>query len=344
VRSDNLILFPNQSFESVPKNDMWISLRRKLEEFQPDVIFIYGYTLDIMRRAKSWADHHGVAIALISDSNHFDKKRYGILEFVKYLYVSRLDAAFVGGTSSSLYVQKLGISKERSILGYDVVDNDFFCEQAKINRVMATRIRQKWNLPENYFLFIGRLIREKNLYRLFDAYKAYVNSQPRAWSLVICGDGPDRQELRDFVAKLPKNLSEKVLFYGHIKQPEIIDFYSCASCFVLPSVSETWGLVVNEAMSCGLPVLVSNRCGCAADLVANHSNGWTFDPLDCSVITDLMMKVSTLSPSARMEMGLHSEEIIARWGLNTFAQNAIECAKVAIDHRNHNHVNGNGRY
>ena len=342
VQSDNLILFPNQSFENIPKDRMWISLKKKLEEFQPDVIFIYGYSLNVMRRAKSWAASHGAAIALISDSNEFDKKRNGVSEYIKSLYVSGMDAAFVGGTSSSLYIQKLGIPEVRIVMGYDVVDNEFFCRQAQLTRVMKTQAQQKWNLPENYFLFVGRLIKEKNLHRLLEAYGSYAKTQASPWSLVICGDGPDRQELQDFAAKLPGQLIKNILFYGHIKQPEIIDFYSYAACLVLPSVSETWGLVVNEAMACSLPILVSNQCGCAADLVANDCNGWRVDPTSGNQLTELMIKMSTLNASTRIQMGLNSEEIIAQWGLDTFARNAIECAEIAIDHRNQKRVNKNG--
>jgi glycosyltransferase involved in cell wall biosynthesis len=189
---------------------------------------------------------------------------------------------------------------------------------------------------------VGRLIKEKNLYRLFEAYAAYARTETRPWSLVICGDGPERQQLQNFATRLPNQLIKNILFYGHIKQPEIIDFYSYASCFVLPSISESWGLVVNEAMACSLPVMISNQCGCAADLVVNGCNGWSIDPTDCSQLTELMIKMSTLNSSTRIQMGLNSEEIIAQWGLDTFARNAIECAKIAIDHRNRKRVNKNG--
>lgn len=338
VQSDNLILFPNQSFENIPKDRMWTSLRRKLEEFQPDVIFIYGYSLNVMRQAKSWAERNGAAVALISDSNEFDKKRNVVSEYLKALYVSGMDAAFVGGTSSSLYVQKLGIPKERITTGYDVIDNEFFSRQAQLTRVMKPQAQQKWNLPEDYFLFVGRLIKEKNLHRLFEAYGSYAKTQTRPWSLVICGDGPDRQELQDFAAKLPGQPIRNILFCGHIKQPEIIDFYSYAACLVLPSISESWGLVVNEAMACRLPVLVSKQCGCAADLVVDDCNGWRVDPTSCKQLSDLMIKMSTLNAAARIQMGVNSEEIIAQWGLDAFARNAIECARIAIVHRDQKRV------
>ena len=95
-------------------------------------------------------------------------------------------------------------------------------------------------------------------------------------------------------------------------------------------------------MACSLPVLVSNQCGCAADLVVSDCNGWRVDPTYCNEFTELMIKMSTLNASARIHMGLNSEEIIAQWGLDTFARNAIECAKIAIDHRNRKRINKNG--
>jgi glycosyltransferase involved in cell wall biosynthesis len=341
TRSDHLTLFPNQKLEEIPGDQMWSALKSKLDELRPDVLFIYGYSLQIMRQAKTWADRHGVAVALISDSNGFDKKRFGVAEFLKRLYVSRLDAAFVGGTSSGLYLQKLGMPDDRQLSGYDVIDNEFFCERAKFNRVMAAQVRQKWVLPENYFLFVGRLIEEKNLPRLFKAYAAYAANQAQPWGLVLCGDGPVRSALQTLIDGMPENIANNILFYGHINQPEIIDFYSCASCLVLPSLSETWGLVVNEAMACSLPVIVSNHCGCAADLAIDQFNGWRFDPEDIHALSHLMTKVATLKPAARTELGLHSEEIISHWGLDTFANNAIECARIALKHKSQTHVNIN---
>lgn len=100
------------------------------------------------------------------------------------------------------------------------------------------------------------------------------------------------------------------------------------SCFVHASTSEQWGLVVNEAMAAGLPVLVSNRCGCAADLVREGVNGFTFDPYDVEEMTRLMFRVAH-GDVDRAALGQASREIIAEWGPERFAvglEQAVEAA------------------
>jgi glycosyltransferase involved in cell wall biosynthesis len=111
-----------------------------------------------------------------------------------------------------------------------------------------------------------------------------------------------------------------------------MDYYSAASCLVLPSISESWGLVVNEALACGLPVIASKRCGCAMDLVINDVNGWQIDPENINELTARMLQMHKLDDQARMEMGQRGEEIISKWGLERFCSGALESAKIALEH------------
>ncbi|MEJ2598056.1 MAG: glycosyltransferase family 4 protein [Anaerolineales bacterium] len=316
-------------------NSLWSALNKTLTELQPDVIFIYGYSERIFRQAFFWAKARKIATVLVSDSNFFDKRRNSILEYIKKIIVSRFDAAFVAGTSASLYIQSLGIPLERIVQGFDAVDNSFFSARALENKGCISELRQKWNLPEDFFLFVGRFIKEKNLRSLFAAYQQYLernHDESHLWKLVLCGSGPEEDLTNKYIQNLPNPVQDNISLYGMIKQPEIIDFYSCAACFILPSVSETWGLVVNEAMVCGLPVLVSENVGCALDLVMENYNGWCFDPYDIGKLANLMNHISKLDDPVRIGMGLNGTKIISNWGLERFSEGVLESVEIAIKH------------
>jgi glycosyltransferase involved in cell wall biosynthesis len=147
------------------------------------------------------------------------------------------------------------------------------------------------------------------------------------WSLVLLGDGPLRESLNSQLSTL--NLHGHVHLPGFKQYPDLPAYYGLAEAFILPSISETWGLVVNEAMASGLPVLVSNRCGCAPDLVQEGANGFTFDPLDIEQLAQQMLGVWKMEDGRLERMGAVSARIIADWGPDRFAnglKQAVECA------------------
>ena len=184
--------------------------------------------------------------------------------------------------------------------------------------------------PSAYFLTSCRFVPEKNLLRLLAGYARYRQAVPDAWDLVLLGDGPLAGQIRSTLNQL--GLEGSVHLPGFKQYEELPAYYALAGAFVLPSVSEPWGLVVNEAMAAGIPVLVSARCGCAQDLVHDGRNGWTFDPFDVEGLAALMARVSQLTPEQRLEMGCASQEIIARWKPETFAEGlwrAVEAAQAA---------------
>lgn len=334
---ENITLFPGKSLEELPKPLLWKVLVENITRLRPDVLFLYGYSDPILRRAKKWADFNSVGTVLISDTNWHDRKRHFLVELIKRFFVRKFDAGFVGGESSSAYLQTLGLAEDKIRCGYDTVDNDLFQQQSYMAKQSLLRIRCKWRLPINFFIFVGRLINQKNIFLLLDAYAAYfrdIVSEETPWGLVICGSGPEEFSLREYANRFGPEISKNIQFYGLVKNMDLIEFYSCASCMVLPSLSESWGLVINEAMACGLPVIVSEKCGCARDLAKSDVNGWTFDPTNRKELANLMKKMHSLESNDRIEMCSWSERIISAWSLKTFSRNALECAEIAFKARN----------
>ncbi|WP_170142076.1 glycosyltransferase [Thioalbus denitrificans] len=225
------------------------------------------------------------------------------------------------------YLINLGMPEERIWTGYDVVDNEHFREGAQRARAKATFLREELDLPEHYFLTCARFIDVKNLTGLVLAYAHYVvdcGTQP--WGLVLVGDGPLRGEIWALVQNL--GLEDLIRLPGYKDYEELPAYYGLADVFVLPSSSETWGLVVNEAMAAGLPVLVSEKCGCAPDLVREGVNGFTVDPGGVGQLATQMWEMASESCD-RTAMGRASEKIVSRWTLETFAQGlhgTLECA------------------
>jgi glycosyltransferase involved in cell wall biosynthesis len=144
--------------------------------------------------------------------------------------------------------------------------------------------------------------------------------------LIILGDGELRSEFEKLRSVL--GLEDCIQMPGFKQYEELPEYYARAGAFIHASTTEQWGLVVNEAMASGLTVLVSNRCGCAVDLVKEGENGWTFDPRNEEEMANLMLKISG-DEEQRREMGRKSREIIENWGPARFASglsSAIEAA------------------
>ena len=129
------------------------------------------------------------------------------------------------------------------------------------------------------------------------------------WGLILVGSGPQRKEIEDYV--ITHNIKD-VTLPGYIQTNELCLFYALSDVFVLPSISEPWGLVVNEALASDLPVIVSNSCGCFPDIVRDGINGYSFDPLNES---DLAQKMSLYAQGKAntISMGQSSQDILAEY-------------------------------
>jgi len=146
--------------------------------------------------------------------------------------------------------------------------------------------------------------------------------------LVIVGDGPQRGEILNAIAHSRVTASIVVLpFLQYQKLPTV---YAHASCFMITSAkNEQWGLVVNEAMACGLPVLASSQCGCASSLLRDGENGFLLDPADEPGMARTMARFSSLSEQSQAGMGRRSEEIISDWSLERFAKSFVGAVDIA---------------
>jgi 1,2-diacylglycerol 3-alpha-glucosyltransferase len=322
-------------------------LGRSLRQFKPDVVFVPGWSCRGAIFAIHWCVRNRKRVVVMSESTRLEARRTPASEFIKERLLALAAASLAGGTPQKDYLINLGMKPERVALGYDAVDNRHFeagaesvrrseSDEFEANPDSLSKIRRQHQLPRHYFLASARFIEKKNLPRLIEAYARYKSlaqssvqaSAHKVWDLVLLGDGPLRPALRLRLSSL--GLSDCVQLPGFQQYNQLPVFYGLAEAFVHTSTTEQWGLVVNEAMASGLPVIVSKRCGCSPDLVQDGCNGFVFDPYDPERLARLMLRVSAMETHERRRMGDASREIIANWGPERFAQGLREAMKCAM--------------
>jgi len=333
---NRMMLFSGVSVDGQAARNIAHRVAEVLDQLDPQVVAIPGWHDRCSLAALQFCTARGIPVVVMSESTAWDDERTWWKEALKRRVVNLGSAGLVGGRVHADYLYQLGMAREHIFLGYDAVDNAHFATGAAKWQRLKAEARKQYGLPERYFLASARFVEKKNLARLIEAYATYrklaltppkSNAQPSTtpWSLVLLGDGPLRSTLNSQLSTL--NLNGHVLLPGFKQYDELPVYYGLASAFVHASTIEQWGLVVNEAMASGLPVLVSNRCGCAADLVQEGVNGFTFEPLDVENLAQLMLKLSTLNTQLAA-FGAASRELISHWGPERFAEGlnqAVQC-------------------
>jgi 1,2-diacylglycerol 3-alpha-glucosyltransferase len=307
------------------------AITRALGGQRPAMIAVPGWSARYALALLRWARRCRVPTVLMSDSTAVDEQRRPHKELIKRRLLRMYDAALVGGTPQSDYLVELGFPRERLFDGYDAVDNQHFAQGAAVARRDGAEGRRRIGAPERYFLASSRFVARKNLLRLLDAYALYRRSAgDAAWPLVVLGDGELRGEVE--TRRRALDLEAQVLLPGFKQYDELPAWYGHAGAFVHAAFSEQWGLVVNEAMAAGLPVLVSSRCGCANDLVRENENGFTFDPDDTFGLAALLTRVAQ-DEAKVMAMGEASSRIVRGWGLDRFTSGLEQAALTAMSTR-----------
>ncbi len=308
-------------------------LSEALSGFRPDTVAIPGWSGIEAFLPFQWCMRNRVPLILMSESQAIDGPRRFFTEWIKSRYIANCQAALVGGESHREYLVHLGMARSRVYLGYDVVDNDHFICGSDRARGNARHLRTTLKLPERYFLACARFVPKKNLATLVSAFAQYVKTFAGIpHELVILGDGPLRQSITNLAADL--GVGNRVHLPGFMQYDVLPAYYGLAHAFIHASSIEQWGLVVNEAMASRLPVIVSKRCGCAADLVRHGDTGYVIEPFDASGLAAWLTRLSQDLEAAEA-VGRAGRERILQWGPGLFAAGlrlAADCA-VGRQHR-----------
>ena len=241
--------------------------------------------------AMSWlARRRGCRVVLFAESWYGER---GWLNAIKGKLLRQLcDGWLVSGSRAhDHFTRRLGVDPARVRTGYSVVDNHHFAAPPALPPPSRPVL-----------LCVARFSPEKNLPALI---RAFLRSDlATAWDLLLVGGGPQQAALAAMAT------DHRIQLRGWVAYQDLPGLYASAAAFVLPSTFEPWGLVVNEAMAAGLPVLVSHACGCAPDLV-DARTGWRFHAHHPDEMTKCFNQLAALPPPARAAMGWLAREKVA---------------------------------
>jgi glycosyltransferase involved in cell wall biosynthesis len=287
-----------------------------------DVLWVHGYAHLTTWLAVGAARTHGVRVLIRDEQTllHGRPLARSALKAVALRALYSQSSALYIGEANRRYFAHYGMPRERMHAARYCVDNAFFQSRARELAGRRHELRARFGIEGDapVVLFAGKLIDKKQPLRLIEAF-ARVRAQ-RECVLLIAGDGPLRTECERLVAAfgLPD-----VRFAGFLNQGELPDAYAAADIFVLPSrLHETWGLVVNEAMNFALPVVASDKVGCAEDLVRHGANGFV---VRHNVTGELAQSIETLVGDAdlRARFGAVSRRIVDRYSIEACADGIV---------------------
>lgn len=263
------------------KNRPLGTAKKYLNPIHTDILMVHGYVDKFSREGVRYAKKKGIQTILRGPITSKKKPSRSILKrilrdlYLKYFFFNDIDYFLYLGKASYKEYVRLGVTKNKLFHSYYTVDYENFENQKKIFSKLKSR--KELNIKDKTFVIIivGAINSRKNHNLLL---RAIEHSKFRKdLHLLIVGDGPKKKEILNNLNRIQ---SGGVTFVGFVNQLELGKYYLAADLFVFPSLYDSWGLVLNEAIQFGLPVLVSNNVSSGEDLVIEGKNGYLFDPND----------------------------------------------------------------
>jgi glycosyltransferase involved in cell wall biosynthesis len=258
---------------------------QRLLQLGPDVVFAPATPFPEGMAAIRYRQIAGKRVFIMDDSWEGTDTRGRLIKAVKRQIHLCVDGAFLPTADYADYFTALGIPRDRQIFGVDVVDNDFYARPPELPAAGAAPSRRS-------FLFVGRDLPRKGLNLLLAAYRSYRARASDPWDLVIVGPGSESGAACEGVLRLGPRVGR-----------ELCEAYWLASVLVVPSITDQWGLVVNEGMAASLPVIASRGVGAARSLVTPGRTGWLFPIGDEHALFSLLCEVAALPADTLRETG-----------------------------------------
>ncbi|WPU95691.1 glycosyltransferase [Mucilaginibacter sabulilitoris] len=267
----------------------------KLAEINPDVIVAGSIVFYSGALGLRWAKNNNKKFIMFDDAKPSNVKRNALVQQVKDTITNQIDALWLPSKDyEEEYAALYSTASIHFFYGYNCIDNDLF------------KFKQQKRFNNRKIICVARLVPIKNLDNLLKAWKT-VEEKSDLDTLVILGDGTLNSQLTGLRDELGL---KRVEFVGAIPNDLIPQYLFDSDAFILPSWSESWGLVVNEAMAAGLPVLLSNKVNAAETLLIDGLNGYSFPPSDIQAMSEKIIQFVQLSTELKEKMSATSLEII----------------------------------
>lgn len=270
---------------------------------RPDVVLLTGWHSKVLLQAL-WAARRLRIPCIVRGESNTLRRRPLWKQWLHRLLLRGYERFLAIGKSNRDFYRLAGVSLERIHDCRYFIDNSRFSGEVKKLRGKRAVLREGWAIPpqSTCFLYAGKLEPKKRILDLLDAL-AKVRGDGAACHLLVVGNGELMKAAKEVAAT--ENLP--VTFAGFLNQAQIIEAYVAADCLVLPSDDgETWGLVVNEAMACGLPAIVSDRVGCGPDLIETGVTGAIYPMGDSGALADRLAAFAADKEKLRT-MGLNAQ-------------------------------------
>ncbi len=258
---------------------------QRINAWHPDALLIYGWNFTSHLKAMRY--YKGKIPVFFRGDSTLLKDKPGFKSAIRRLALNwvyrHVDKAFYVGQNNKAYFIKAGLKEQELVFAPHAVDNNFFQDSNGDYEEQARQWRRDLGIAEKeyVFLFAGKLEANKCPFTLLEVFDDA--SLPEDINLVIVGNGPLEAEMKKRV------VNRHIHFIDFQNQRRMPVVYRLGDAYILPSVSETWGLAINEAMACGRPVIASTRCGGAIDLIREGYNGHIFKAGDAGELREKVL-------------------------------------------------------
>ncbi len=307
--------------EACPRegSDRWLAERLTSERC--DLLIANGYTQPLYRLGARIARKAGIATALRLDSVLWDTSwtRSLAKRILFAAYMKRTYDLFLGVGSLTLdYLRAFGVPRERTGLFPYAVDVESFAERSRLSPSERAAFRERLGVPVEARVILG-LAKFNEREAPWDLLRAFARVQdPDVW-LVLAGDGPARPALEGFAGRL-----SRVRFPGYVPYPDLPALYAASDLFVHSAREERWGVSVQEALACGLPVVASSRVGAGYDLIEVGGNGFVYPAGDDALLAHRIGEALALDPERVRQ---RSAAILSHWDYAATWRNLLRAAE-----------------